>query len=189
MTSRWVVEVAPRKDVPVRWRTFSLAIKNQGQEIPEQFPEGLVSLGALRVVEAVWAQEGDGPIGRLYTELGRRFHLQDDKTLDAVSSALEACGLDAKLVSAAGDERWDEVITSSMAEALELVGTEVGVPVLAFHHGDEIHAISGPIMSPSATGDAALALWDNVVALAGIPNFFELKRSRNVPPRFGPSPT
>lgn len=32
-----------------------------------------------------------------------------------------------------------------MAEALALVGTDVGVPVLAFHDGDEVYAISGPI--------------------------------------------
>jgi hypothetical protein len=65
-----------------------------------------------------------------------------------------------------------------MAEALALVGTDVGVPVLAFHDGDEVYAISGPVLSPVVTGDEALDLWDHVVALARTPNFFELKRSR-----------
>ncbi len=190
MTSRWVVEVAPRKDVPVRWRAFSLAIKNRGVEIPEQFrPLMAVSLGALRVVEAVWAAKGDEPVGRLYTELGQRFHLQDDMTTAAVETSLVACGLDPTLVTAADDERWDREIKGSMAEAVELVGTDVGVPVMAFHEGDDVFAISGPVMSPSVTGDEALDLWDHVVGLARCRSFFELKRSRTAPPQFGPPAT
>jgi len=187
MTSRWVVEVAPRKDVPVRWRAFSLAIKNRGVEIPEQFrPLVAVTLGALRVVEAVWAEHGDEPVGRLYTEMGRRFHLDDDKTTAAVEAALDACGLDRALIGAADDERWDREIEASMAEASGLVGDEVGVPVMAFHEGDDVYAISGPVMSPAPTGDEALDLWDHVIGLARCPSFFELKRSRTAPPQFGP---
>lgn len=138
----------------------------------------MASLGALRVVEAVWAREGDGPIGSLYTELGQRFQVQNDMTLDAVRAALQACGLDPALIAAAEDGSWDQAIRSSMAEALELVGSDVGVPVLAFHDGDEALAISGPVMAPGGTGDTALDLWDHVVGLARIPTFFELKRSR-----------
>jgi len=190
MTSRWVVDVAPRKDVPVRWRAFSLAIKNRDVEIPEQYrPLLAVTLGALRVVEAVWAEHGDEPIGRLYTELGRRFHLQDDKTTAAVEASLVACGLDRTLVAAADDNRWDGEIEASMAEATSLVGTDVGVPILAFHEGDDVHAISGPVMSPAATGDEALALWDHVIGLSRCPTFFELKRDRTAPPQFGPAAT
>jgi len=190
MTSRWVAEVAPRKNVPVRWRAFSLAIKNRGVEIPEQYRALMgMTLGAMRVVEAVWAKEGDEPIGRLYTELGQRFHLQDDKSTAAVEAALAACGLDPTLIDAAGDERWDRELKASMAEATNLVGTDVGVPILAFHEGDEVHAISGPVVSPTTTGDEALELWDHVIGLSRCRSFFELKRARTTPPQFGPSGT
>jgi len=185
MTSRWVVDAAPRRDVPVRWRAFSLAIKNRGVDIPGQFREPMgVTLGALRVVEAVWAAEGDEPIGRLYTELGQRFHVGDDKSMDAVEAALTACGLDPALIAAADEDRWDQEIEASMAEAIELVGSDVGVPVLAFHEGDDAHAISGPVMSPAITGDEGLALWDHVIGLSRTASFFELKRSRTAPPQF-----
>jgi len=188
MTSRWVVDVAARRDVPVRWRAFSLAIKNRGVEIPEQSrPLRAVKLGALRVVEAVWAEHGDEPIGRLYTELGQRFHLRDDKSTAAVEAALVACGLDRTLIGAAADERWDAEIEASMAEATDLVGTDVGVPVMVFHEGGDVHAISGPVMSPTVTGDDALELWDHVIGLSRCPSFFELKRTRSAPPQFGPA--
>jgi hypothetical protein len=38
-------------------------------------------------------------------------------------------------------------------------------------------------VSPTPTGDAALALWDHVTELAWMPGFFELKRSRTAPPQ------
>jgi len=170
----------------VRWRAYSLAIKNEGKEIPEQFrPLLRTTLGALRVVEAVWADHGDEPIGRLYTEIGNRFHLQEDKSLDAVKAALEAAGLDPGLVSAADDEAWDAEIRGSMADATEQVGDDVGVPILVLHDDGRTAGISGPIMSPSATGDEALAIWDSVSRLVFAPGFFELKRSRTTGPELG----
>ncbi|HEX3622913.1 MAG TPA: hypothetical protein VHT97_11405 [Acidimicrobiales bacterium] len=184
MTSRWVVEVTAERDVPVRWRAYSLAIKNEDVDIPEEYrPLLQVTLGTLRVVEAVWAEHGDEPIGRLYTEIGNRFHLQDDKSLDAVADALEAAGLDRGFVAAADEERWDAEIRGSMAEAIEQVGTEVAVPILLFRTDAGMTGISGPVMSPAPTGDAALAVWDSVSSLAFTPNFFELKRKRTTGPQ------
>src|SRR2546423_13018226 len=102
MTSRWVVDTAARKGVPVRWRAFSLSIKNRGVEIPEQYRAVMgVTLGALRVVEAVWADKGDEPIGRLDTEIGQRLPVQDDKTTAAVEAGLGAGGLRRTLAASA----------------------------------------------------------------------------------------
>ncbi len=184
MTSRWVVEVAPRKNVPVTWRAYSLDIKNEGIEIPEPYRElSALSRGALRVVEAVWAEYGDEPIGRLYTEMGNRFHLRGDVSRAAVAQALLASGLPRYLVEAADDKRWDKAIRYSMDEAIDLVGEDVDVPVLLFRDGEDVAAISGPVVSPAPTGDAADALWDHVEALAWMPGFSELKRSRTGPPQ------
>jgi hypothetical protein len=187
MTSRWVVEVTTARDVPVRWRAYSLAIKNENVDIPEEYrPMLRTTRGALRVVEAVWAVHGDEPIGRLYTEIGRRFHHEGDISDDAIAAALVAAGLDPAFMSAADEERWDAEIRGSMAEAIELVGDEVGVPILELHDGDRTVGISGPIMSPAPRGDAALAAWDAVWALAFTPGFFELKRSRTAGPQLAP---
>ncbi len=184
MTSRWVVEVAPLKNVPVRWRAYSLAIKNADVDIPEPYRTfGAISQGALRVAEAVWADHGDEPISRLYTEIGNRFHRQQDISAGALSSAIEAAGLDPSYAAAAADQRWDAEIRGSMAEAIDLVGTDVGVPILVFREDGATAAISGPLVSPAPTGVEALALWDQVAALAWSPGFYELKRSRTGPPQ------
>ena len=181
LTSRWVVEVAPLRGVPVRWRAYSLDIDKTDPPTTAQ--------QTLRVVEAVWAQHGDEPIGRLYTEIGTRFHLQDDKSLDAARGALEAAGLDPGFMAAADDEKWDEEIRGSMAEATEQVGDDVGVPILVFSDGERVAGIFGPVVSPTPRGEEALALWDHVVALAWSPSFYELKRSRAGSPELSLRPT
>ena len=178
MTSRWVVEVAPQRGVPVRWRTFSLNIKEAELPPDQREHQDPAPLQALRVIEAVWAQLGDEPIGRLYSEIGQRFHVERDRSLDALGAALLAAGLDADYLSEAGNERWDDEIRGSMSDALACVGDDVGVPILVFHDGDRVYGLSGPVMSPAPTGDRALELWDLVAGLAGFSDVFELKRSR-----------
>ena len=176
--------MAPRKDVRVRWRAYSLTIKNADVDVPEPYRTyAATSHKALRVVEAVWADHGDGPIGGLYTEIGSRFNVQQDISLDAVAAALRASGLDAGYLGAADEERWDAEIRGSMDEAIERVGTDVGVPILVFRDGDAEASIFGPVVSPAPTGDEASALWDAVTAMAWSPSFFELKRTRSGPPQ------
>ena len=168
-TSRWVLEVAPQRDVAVRWRAFSLDLKNGTPPTTAQ--------GALRVIEAVWADHGDDPIGRLYTGVGTRFHGREDTSLDAIAGALEAAGLDAGYLDAAHDGRWDAEIRWSMDEAIRVVGDDVGVPILVF---DGEVGLCGPVIEPAPIGPAALELWDHVAGLARTPGFYELMRSRTV---------
>jgi len=185
MTSRWAVEAAGQRDVPIRWRAYSLAVKNEDVEVPEQRRRrNGIAQGALRVAEAVRAEHGDEPIGRLYTETGNRFHLRGDVSQEAVAAAVEAAGLDPALASAADEERWDAEIRASMADATAHVGKEVGVPILVFRDGDRVAGISGPVMSPAPTGADALTVWDSVVALVDVAGFFEVKRSRTTGPQF-----
>jgi hypothetical protein len=190
ITSRWAVEVAPRRDVRIRWRPFSLKIKNAGKEPPASLPEqvrehfeamGAISLGALRVLEAVRAGHGDEPIGRLYTEYGRAIH-HDDRWAapDFLPRSLAAVTLDAGFADAAEDPRWDEPIRASMREATGYVGEDVGSPILVFDT-EPRQGIWGPVLSPAPTGEAALRLWDHVAGVVAEPSFFELKRGRGGP--------
>jgi len=153
----------------VRWRAFSLDLKNGTPPTTAQ--------GALRIVEAVWADHGDEPIGRIYTEVGSRFHVDGDTSLDALAGALKAAGLAAAYLDAAHDGRWDAEIRWSMDEAIRVVGDDVGVPILVLD-GDV--GLCGPVMEPAPTGEAALQLWDAVAGLARTPGFYELERARTV---------
>ena len=97
---------------------------------------------------------------------------------DVIADAVKAAGFPEAITN--GVESSDEALRSSVAHALELVGDEVGVPIIAF---DGV-AFFGPVISPAPHGQAALDLWDGCVALARTPGFFELKRTRTTGPQF-----
>ena len=71
------------------------------------------------------------------------------------------------------NEEFDQDLRDSTKAALDLVGSDVGTPVIAV----EGVAFFGPVITPAPKGEDALKLWDGVVAAASVPGFFELKRS------------
>lgn len=180
ITSRWAVEVAEARGFAVTWHPFSLAVLNEGKDIPEDYRKHVedARLGA-QVAAGVAAECGNEILGAFYTELGERYFgakRQNERT--AIAEALEAAGAPADLLDRAAD--YADAIEKSTREGLKLVGDDVGVPIVAF---DGV-AFFGPVISPAPHGQAALDLWDGCVALARTPGFFELKRTRTVGPIF-----
>lgn len=190
ITSRWLTEVAPHRDVDVRWRSFSLYEKNyqRNEAAPESYDriseQVSASHRALRISEAVRAVDGEAAVGDLYLELGRRIHHDGDKIPD-LAEVVAAAGLDAARADAADDAAWDAVLSASMDEAIAVAGFDVGVPLLVF---DGERGFFGPVISPRPTGDAALELFDAVHTLAAQPGFWELKRDRTSGPDVGARP-
>ena len=72
------------------------------------------------------------------------------------------------------------MLRASHQRAIDLVGDEVGTPVVAVNGV----AFFGPVVSPAPKGEAAGRLWDGCVLVGGTEGFFELKRSRTVGPIF-----
>lgn len=186
MTSRWLVEVAGSEGFTITWRTFSLAILNAGDERSAEKDPGpkLAGLAASRLLEAAIEAGDTAPVDELYTELGRRWH-HDDET-PSVASVVEVAGMVGlgAYVDAATDGSWDAKLQASIDEATALAGPDVGSPVLQIG----TRGIFGPIVSPAPTGADALALWDLTARLVAVPGFFELKRGRTEGPVFGPRP-
>jgi len=190
ITSRWIVEVSAERDLAVAWRSFSLKVKNAGNDLPEKIARSTEAThGALRVTEAVRAAYGEERVAPLYTELGRRIHHDGDGELKTLTDALEVVGVDPAFAERATDDSLDAPILASMDEAFRASGEDVGTPIIRI--GPEGRpGFFGPVLSPAPTGAAALALFDGLVAVAdaGADGFFELKRERRVGPIFGPRP-
>ncbi|GGO00089.1 DSBA oxidoreductase [Microbispora rosea subsp. aerata] len=182
ITSRWIHEVAALRPVDVRWRIMSLAVLNEDKDIPGDYREKVEqTLGAVRVLAAAADKYGEQVLGDLYTELGRRFHDEGRaRDRDTIAEALTAAGLDPALVAAHDSDEYDEAVRRSHGEGIDLVGQEVGTPVIAV----EGTAFFGPVVSPVPRGEAAARLWDGVLLVAGTDGFFELKRSRTREPIF-----
>ena len=169
----------------VSWRTFSLYIKNQGLDLSEDYWEVTDwGRGALRIVEAARVAEGEGFVSDFYTELGARYH-HDQERLPDLAGSLRAIGTSPDWASAAADPQWDTAIEESMSEVIDLLGDDIGVPSIVFNGK---YGYFGPVISPAPTGEAALALFDSFATLAAQPGIWEVKRERTVGPVFGPRP-
>lgn len=181
MTSRWMMEVEKVRPVDVTWSVMSLAVLNHGRELPDDYRAMMDrAWGPVRVVMATRAKVGDEIVKPLYDALGERIHHRGEDLDVAIVGALEDLGLPAELAGAATSDEHDDVLRASHQRAIDLVGDDVGTPVVAV---DGV-AFFGPVVSPAPKGEAAGRLWDGCVLVAGTPGFFELKRSRTVGPIF-----
>jgi predicted DsbA family dithiol-disulfide isomerase len=186
ITSRWIKEVAPQRDLEVTWRSYCLQIRDDygvAATVAEQYREAVIAAHALshrllRIFEAARAQAGEGAVDRLYTEWGQRFFARTVARDDGLLSAcLAAGGFDPDLVEAADDEKWDTPIVEAMQVAYAFGGPKTQTPTIVVA-ADPPHGFKGPVMAPAPTGDAALRLWDAIQVIAQEPGFFEITRPR-----------
>ena len=182
MTSRWLMEVEQVRDIEVDWRVMSLSVLNEKRDLDQGYRKLMdVSWGPVRVIIAAQEQYGDKVVKPLYDAMGTRIHLQKRRDRDAIiAESLEEVGLPEELAKAAHQKKYDRALRRSHREGIDLVGTDVGTPVIAL---DDI-AFFGPVVTPAPKGEAAGRLWDGCLLVAGTPGFYEIKRTRTQGPIF-----
>ncbi|MDL5157269.1 hypothetical protein [Actinomycetospora termitidis] len=204
LTSGWVRTVARRRDLAVEWRFISLRLLNAHVDYDAQFPPEYEAghtfgLRLLRVCAATREVHGNDGVARLYEGLGRAIFEQEAVPEragdtaghdDFVAPILAGVELPPELATALDDDGYDATIRAETDEALELVGRDVGTPIMQIAPPDGL-AFFGPVISRRPDEEQAEELWDHVVGLASFPGFTELKRSlRERPqlPSFGVAP-
>ena len=182
MTSRWLLEAAQVREFEVNFHVMSLAVLNEGRDLSPEYVELLAkSWGSVRVLIAAEERHGNKVIEPLYSAMGTRRHVQDQKDFDKlITDALNDVGLEADLAEAATSTEFDDALRASHHQGMDPVGYDVGTPVI--HVGDV--AFFGPVVTPAPKGEAAGKLYDGVVLVASTPGFYELKRSRTEEPNF-----
>jgi hypothetical protein len=182
VTSRWLMEVERVRDIEVTWSVMSLSVLNEGRDLPAKYRDAMErSWAPVRVIIAAVREHGPTVIKPLFDAMGTRIHLGGEKEYPKViAAALQEVGLPAGLLRFADSTEVDAEVGASHQRAIDLVGDDVGTPVICV----EGVAFFGPVVSPAPTGEDAGRLWDGFLLVAGTPGFFELKRNRTVRPIF-----
>jgi len=186
ITTRWLKEVAPRRDLALTWRSFCLEIRDDYGVVPTM-PEDrraaalaghALSHRMLRMLEAARRSSGEAAVDALLTAWGRRFFARGATRDDALlAECVSKCGLDSALVGAADDVKWDASIVEAMEVAYAFGGFKTQTPTIVVR-ADPAHGFKGPVMAPAPTGEAAVRLWDAILVLSEEPGFFEITRPR-----------
>jgi hypothetical protein len=115
-------------------------------------------------------------LDRWYLAAGTALHVDGRKPHrpEVAEALLVELGLDPAIVQAAIDDptTHDEVLADH--ERVTAVGA-FGVPTLFFEDGQ---ALFGPVLIEPPSGEAAVRLWNSLVAWLEFPHLYELKRPK-----------
>ena len=194
VTSRWIKEVEKVRDIEVEWKPMSLSVLNEGRdELPEEYKFMMqCNWTPARLFNAVFSQDGQEAVDKLYTALGTKIHNENridrhahvdepEHAFDElIKEALAEVGLPEERLAQALATEFDELMRENHAEAMKEVGNDVGTPVVKLNDV----AFFGPVLTRIPRGEEAGKIFDGSVAVASYPYFFEIKRSRTEDPRF-----
>ncbi|WP_203911533.1 mycothiol-dependent nitroreductase Rv2466c family protein [Rhizocola hellebori] len=187
LTSRWLLEVEKVRPVRVDFHVMSLAVLNEGRELPERYAQLMEKAwGPVRVCMAAAEKAGEPVLRDLYTALGTRIHPGGQEIgHDLFVAALTEVGLDPALADAAQSSDYDQQLRESHERGMRPVGTDVGTPVIHATGPDGAPvAFFGPVVTPAPKAEAAGLLYDGVMLVAATPGFYEIKRTRDQRPAF-----
>lgn len=194
VTSRWIKEVEKVRDIEIEWKPMSLSVLNEGRdELPEDYKFMMqCNWTPARLFNAVFSQDGQEAVDKLYTALGTKVHNENridrhahvdepEHAFDElIKEALAEVGLPEERLAQALTTEFDELMRENHAEAMKEVGNDVGTPVVKLND----IAFFGPVLTRIPRGEEAGKIFDGAVAVASYPYFFEIKRSRTESPRF-----
>ncbi|MDO5662249.1 MAG: disulfide bond formation protein DsbA [Brachybacterium sp.] len=177
MTSRWLLHAAEVRDIEPTFSVMSLAVLNEGRDLDPDYRRSMdEAWGPARVMLAVAEAGTAADAAAFYSAFGEDYHVgESGDRRGSAERALQTAGLEAGLIRAYDSEGLDGTLRELQAKVVDMVGDDVGTPVISFGEGV---AYFGPVISPAPRGEDAGLLLDALQAASRVPGFFELKRSR-----------
>ena len=175
-TSLWIREVRELTGLTINWRFFSLEEINR-QEGKKHPWEREWSYGwSMMRIGALLRRTSMADLDAWYSRAGKALHVDGHKPHEKAVARhlLGELGLDPGLVDQAiADPSTGEEV---LAEHQRVVGADgYGVPTLFFPDGQ---CLFGPVLIDPPKGQAAVRLWDAVVAWTEFPHLYEIQRPK-----------
>jgi 2-hydroxychromene-2-carboxylate isomerase len=175
-SSLWIREVRALTGLTINWKFFSLEEVNrpEGKKHPWE-REWSYGWSMMRVGALLRRHDMDD-LDRWYALAGRALHLEGRKPHqpEVARVLLEELGLDPNLVDQAiADPTTGDEVLAEHRRVIDASG--YGVPTLFFPDGQ---CLFGPVVIDPPRGEAALRLWDAVVAWTEFPALYELQRPK-----------
>ncbi len=182
LASRWMLEVETVRPVRTVFHVMSLSVLNEGRNLSAAYQKAMDhGWGPVRVALGVEERYGREQLAAFYTAIGTRIHPGGEGvSRETTEKALVDAGLPPDLVELGDTDANDDALRASHQAGMELVGMDVGTPVIKVGES----AFFGPVVTPAPRGEDAGRMFDGVVALAGYEGFYELKRTRTRGPVF-----
>ncbi|WP_297594823.1 DsbA family protein [Mycobacterium sp.] len=175
-TARWLRAVAENAGLAVDWRLMSLAVLNEGRELPQAQQARMRDSQQIgRLMTAIAREQGTAGWVAAYFAFGERY-FDRSEALDAnlVAHVLMTVGARGAVAAAVSDASLDELVRQQHQAGQEALGETGGSPILRIGE----HAFFGPVLTAPPEAEAATALFDAVATLAATPQFAQLQRPR-----------
>ncbi|KAA8968800.1 disulfide bond formation protein DsbA [Mycobacterium sp.] len=179
-TSRWLLDAAGATGHEVTLRQMSLAVLNEGRDMPPPQRAKLDwSRRVGRVFAAATAESGPGAFADLYVAFGPLVHTADaDPGDSSIKEALAATSCSPALLDALEDPAWDDLVRVAHQASQDVLGGSGGSPIIAVGG----RGYFGPVLMELPARDAGITLLDAVLTAVSMPGFAGLHRPYQGPP-------
>jgi 2-hydroxychromene-2-carboxylate isomerase len=175
-TARWLRSVAEAAGVDVDWQLMSLAVLNEGRELPPaQQARMRDSQEVGRLMAAIAREQGAAGWTAAYFAFGERYFDRSEPLDDGlVAHVLTTAGVRDTTAAVIADASVDELVRRAHQAGQDALGETGGSPILRI----DGHAFFGPVLTALPDAETGTALFDAVATLAAVPQFTQLQRPR-----------
>jgi hypothetical protein len=175
-TARWLAIVADKAGIAVDWQLMSLAILNEGRDLPApQQARMRDSRHVGRLMTAIRHELGaPGMVGAYFAFAERYFEHSVPLDDHLAQYVLESVNARETSAASLADTGVDPAVLQSHQASQEALGETGGSPMLSI----DSRAFFGPVLTTLPSSDTAVRLFDAVVTLATTPEFSQLQRPR-----------
>ena len=174
-TARWLRAVAEKTGLAIDWQQMSLAVLNEGRELPPaQQARMRDSLKVGRLMAAIAREQGTAGWTAAYFAFGERYFDRSEPLNDSLAAhVLTTAGVGATAM-AMSNTSLDEFVREQHQAGQDALGETGGSPILRI----DGHTFFGPVLTALPDAEAATALFHAVGTLAATPQFTQLQRPR-----------